>query len=361
MKRQLVSKINQHPGLKKKLLGIYHFVYGLLPFIVGTLIRYPAYFRHVLNSKVIAKPGTLSFGGVFNPGALITNENKILLLANGQVLPWFKACGKNRKFYLDGSPVSFLLNQKTLETEDSFVVSDLKDFPNTDDFAIEDFRLFEWKKKKMVNHSWIVKGQTADRIDQTIVKSALSVFDENNKSLQFLGFPKVDFETRDTEKNWVYKEQDNQLILFYSVNPYRVLKLTEKTNFEFHTVINQSLQNKLKDPGGFGSLVSFSTNPIEFDDRHLLVITHQFKIRITGRWYVHWAALIDKKTLLPVQITSKPIFTGAGARGRVPGYRYISSILKVNDEILFFAGEGDVYVTVTKKPIGKLKKLFVEL
>jgi hypothetical protein len=31
---------------------------------------------------------------------------------------------------------------------------------------------------------------------------------------------------------------------------------------------------------------------------------------------------------LPVKITSKPLFSGMGARGRLPGIRYISSVIK---------------------------------
>ena len=62
-----------------------------------------------------------------------------------------------------------------------------------------------------------------------------------------------------------------------------------------------------------------------------------------------------------MKISSKSIFSGMGARGRVPGIRYISSIVKAENEILFFAGEGDVYVSVTKKKITELQTLFVNL
>ena len=90
-------------------------------------------------------------------------------------------------------------------------------------------------------------------------------------------------------------------------------------------------------------------------------MVHQIDNKISGRCYFHWAVLIDKKSLLPVKISSKPIFSGMGARGKTPGIRYISSILKTENEILFFAGEGDVYVTVTKKPIAKLINDMIDL
>jgi hypothetical protein len=64
---------------------------------------------------------------------------------------------------------------------------------------------------------------------------------------------------------------------------------------------------------------------------------------------------------MPVKITSKPIFSGFGARGKLTGIRYISSVIKIDKEIIFFAGEGDIYVTSTKKSIKELETYFVEI
>ena len=139
------------------------------------------------------------------------------------------------------------------------------------------------------------------------------------------------------------------------------VELDDENDLRFKTFINQDLSAKIQDPGGFGTRVSFSTNPIDFDEKYWLVIIHQIKFQITGRCYYHWAVLIDKETKLPVKMTSKPIFSGMGARGRVPGYRYISSVLKRGDELLFFAGEGDIYVTVTKKKIKEIENLLVNI
>lgn len=356
------SHLNKIPLLKVTLLYVMNSYYKYGPIVVGNLIRNPAFFKHIFNSKVIANPGTLNFkGGAFNPGALLFNENKILLLARAQNVPWFKARGKNRKYYMVGNPVSFILDQKSLEKKESAVITNLLGFPNTADFEIEDFRLFSWNGKIMSNHSLVTKGKVDGFTNQIAVSSALSTFDEKEKTLQFIGIPKVDFLLQNFEKNWVYKENGSQLLLFYSLNPYKVLILEDEKKFIFKTIISQQFVNKLADPGGFGTLVSFSTNPIDFDENHWLVIIHQINHRFTGRCYFHWAVLINKSTFLPVKITNKPIFSGMGVRGRTPGIRYISSVLKVYDEILFFAGEGDVYVTVTKKNIMDLEKLFVPL
>lgn len=360
IQNSLSSKLKKYPILKNKLVQIIDFLFEFRKVAVGTVMRNPAYIKHVLNSKIIAKPGALSFGSLFNPGALVVDDH-ILLLANAQKIPWFKTRGKNRKFYLEGQPVQFLLDKKSLNTVQEEIITNITGFPSENNWAIEDMRLFTWKGQKMINHSFITKGKVGEFVNQTSVASAVSILDEKEKKFSFHAFPKLDFPVQNIEKNWVYRETDNKLILFYSVNPYKVLILEDEKQFKFRSIINQDFYWQLKNPGGFGTMVSFSTNPIEFDELHWLIIVHQIKNRISGRCYYHWAVLIDKSTFLPVKITSKPIFSGMGARGRTPGIRYISSILKVNNEILFFAGEGDVYVTVTKKTIPEINANLISL
>lgn len=352
--------INHNPLLKKMILWLYDTLYRFLPFIAGTLVRLPAYLKNTIHSKVIAKPGTLSFaGGAFNPGSIALDDRHILLLAKAQVLPFFKAIGKKRELYLKGSPVAFLIDSSSLQTLKSWKISKVFGFPLEEEYAIEDLRLFKWREHKMINHTLIKKQRVQGYLSIESTSSAISKFDECDQSITFCAVPHIDFARQEFEKNWVYAEKGEQLLLWYSVNPYKVLFLREEESFTFNTLIHKELTGKIIDPGSFGTMVSFSTNPIDFDDQHWLVIIHQFKKKITGRFYVHWALLIDKESVLPVQITSKPIFTGAGARGRVPGYRYISSVMKIKDELFFFAGEGDVYVTVTKKKIADLQSLFV--
>lgn len=357
-----VLQLRKRPVFKAKILQYFHLYHKIAPLIVGFFVRNPAYLHNLFNTKVIAKPGTLSFaGGVFNPGALVVDQSNILLIARSQIMPWFKAIGENRKFYLKGSPVVFVLDKTSLATKQSSVISNLIGYPDMDEHAVEDFRLFNWRQKKMVNHSLMTKIKIDGYHYLKSVTSALSVLDEGENALRFCAIPQLDFPLQEFEKNWVYKENGGQLLLFYSLNPYKVLTLQDDEDFTFKTIINEQLSCKIQDPGGFGSMVSFSTNPIDFDDEHWLVIIHQINHKFTGRCYFHWAVLIDKSTYLPVQITPKPIFSGMGARGRTPGIRYISSILKVENEILFFAGEGDVYVTVTKKKIVELDSLFIKL
>jgi len=356
----LIFRLNKSATLKNKLLQLMDLFYQYAPVFVGYFRRNPAYIKHVINSKVIAKPGLFSYGAVFNPGALLAN-GEILLLANAQKVPWFKAKGKNKDLYMQGNPLLMRLNQKSEEIIDQNIITKIIDLTQDQDYAIEDFRLFQWKDQKMINHSLVIRNKIDGFINQSGSFSALSILDEIEKTFTFCAIPQVDFPLQDFEKNWVYKETENQLLLFYSVSPYKVLTLDHEKSFSFKTIIDQHLSSKMNDPGGFGTRVSFSTNPIDYDENHWLTVIHQIQHRFTGRCYFHWAVLIDKTSFLPMKISSKSIFSGMGARGRVPGIRYISSIVKAENEILFFAGEGDVYVSVTKKKITELQTLFVNL
>ena len=364
MKEKLIAtvgkQITNFPRIKKMLISFIDFFLEYKMVLVGNLTRNPAYLRHVFTSKVLAKPGTLSFGAIFNPGVLWADDH-VVLLAKAQKIPWFETGGAKRHLYLQGSPVVLLLDKNTLEVVAQNVVPSVLGFPQEFDWAIEDTRLFYWKGKKMVNHSLVVKGEIQGHLNQTGVRSAVSVFDDKEKSLRFCALPHLDFPLQNFEKNWVYKESNSNLYLFYSLNPYKVLILENEKTFTFKTLLDQQFDWKLKNPGNLKTMVSFSTNPIDFNEENFLIVVHQIDNKISGRCYFHWAVLIDKKSLLPVKISSKPIFSGMGARGRTPGIRYISSILKTENEILFFAGEGDVCVTVTKMKISEIESLFVNL
>ena len=362
IRSMLISCINRHPTVKNGLLILLRDSYKYGPLFLGSITRIKAYFKNIFTSRVIGYSGFLGFnGGVFNPGALFLENQKILLFAKAQFVPWYNARGNKKEFYLQGSPVIIVLEKKSLDISESSIVERVVGFPTDNDYAIEDFRLFRWKGMTMINHSLIKLDKQIDFTNQAAVCSVLSKFEEGEKTLRFCSIPEVDFPVKEFEKNWVYKESSENLLLFYSLNPYRVLILEDLESFRFKTIINQQLTSKLNNPGGFGTLVSFSTNPIYFDESSWLVVVHQIENRYTGRCYYHWGLLIDKINYKPSKITAKPIFSGMGARGRLPGIRYISSILKVDNEIVFFAGEGDICVTVTKKKISQLESLFIRI
>jgi hypothetical protein len=67
-------------------------------------------------------------------------------------------------------------------------VTDCIDFPHVTDFAIEDFRIFQWKETILLNHSFVTKEETDTFVRQAKVQSALSVLDINNKKINFWHF-----------------------------------------------------------------------------------------------------------------------------------------------------------------------------
>lgn len=358
MKTFLKKTGNYFPRLKKSVINLLDTYADYKKVALGYLVRFPSYYRNKKEAHVLAKPGILGFkGGAFNPGA-VHRQGKIILLAKATHVPWYKARGKKRDFFLKGSPLIFTLNQDLSREKKVEIIKNFKGFPENRPWAIEDMRLFTFRNSIYINHSLVEFGKDDSWFGQGSVSASLSILNVEEPSISFSQVPQLDFPKQKIEKNWMYLEHDHQLYLFYSLNPYRVLVQEQGV---FMTKIHQDLGGKLKDIGGFGTMVSQSTNPIDFDEEHYLMVIHQIENRNFGRCYHHWTLLISKQTLLPVKISSQPLFSGLGARGRTPGIRYISSIQKKGDEILFFAGEGDIYVTATRKKINEIESLFVNL
>lgn len=345
--------IYKNLSLKKKLISIYHISYYLIQLFIGSISRWPYYLKNIFVSKVIAKPGTLGFkGGVFNPGSVKISREKVILLAKGQKIFWWKAKGKRKKLFQKGDPIMFVYNTRKNKVSEKKIIYKHPNFPKGE---IEDFRMFSFKKSIYVNHSLI---HSKDDQNRNKISSVISKLDINKKTLKYFGIPKLDFSTQNIEKNWVYYVLESNLHLIYSVNPYIVLQARDSEKLEFKTIINTTLNNALYDIGNFNSRVSLSCNPIPYNEQYLILIIHQINHIFTGRCYYHWALLIDKKTHLPHKISEKPIFSGFGARGRLPGIRYITSLIQSNDEFLFFSGEGDAFSVITRIKANELDKSF---
>jgi len=357
MKKNLALLIHKFPL-------IYSIVYQTTLFLahkrrVGNTLRIPAQRRHFRRSTVIASPGHIGFaGGICNPGAVISNDSGLILLAKGQVCHWWDAVGAKADLYYVGSPVVFRLDHEMYATS-SHAVKNLDGFSKVGRVGYEDFRMFRYNEEIWVNHSMvplIKKNACVWTFHET--KPCLSRLESDYECLTFLGHPQLDFPVNQIEKNWIYLESDGELLLFYSFSPLRVLKLTDRAELRFSTVINHALPTPLGDIGGYGTMVSFSTNPIEYDENHLLLVVHQIeRSRWVDRCYHQWGILLDKISLLPSKYSAKPLFDSLGARGRMAGILYVASVINMNDDFIFFCGEGDAYitrVTVSKKELDEL-------
>jgi predicted GH43/DUF377 family glycosyl hydrolase len=313
---------------------------------IGRIVSLPAHLKHICKSYVIAGPNYLGFkGGIYNPGGLPIGEDGFLLLAKGQFCHWWDAVGVNANMYYMGYPVLITLDEK-LKIKNSQIIKNMKCYGDNENVGYEDFRMFNYNEEIWVNHSKVPisrKNNCVATFNQA--SQCLSKLDLSSNTLEFIGHPQLEFEIKRIEKNWLYFEYEGELYMFYSFHPYCVLKLTDRNQLYFSIHINKTIRNDLGDLGGFRTMVSFSTNPIEYDDSYLLLLVHQVEPSIFERIYHHWGVLINKQSLLPVKITKKPLYSGYGARGRKPGIIYVTSLVKRGEEIIAFNGEGDAYLT----------------
>lgn len=343
----------------RRYLGRYPILIDVLKkayYIITYLMYWP-------KSKIIAGPGFLNYkGGIFNPGAVSIDNGETLLLAKGQVRHWKDAVSdkNNFKYYLQGAPVVTTLNDN-LQVKSSYAIHLLHNYPAQDDLAIEDFRIFSFESKIWVNHVLIQIERDSTQIGYRECTQALSILDPVKMSLTLLGNPKLDFIPNRKEKNWVYVEHNGDLYLFYSFYPYHVLKLVDASTLTFKTVVDQCFDSRLEDIGGFGTLVSFSANPIGYDNQHWLLVVHQIDTSNKKRLYYHWGVLVEKGSFTPMKITSAPLFSGLGARGRLKGVRYVMSVINRNTDYIFFCGEGDDHLTRITISKAKLDKMWSAL
>jgi len=355
MKQQIKAYTDRHQSLAKLVISLYRF-FLLIYYIAQNPLAYLHYRTHF---KIIAGPGFLGFrGGVFNPGTVTTEYGDIVMLAKGQTQHWMLAQGDSSHEYFTGRPV-FMSFDKHHHVQESCQIQDLYNFPIQENLEIEDFRLFYFKNKVWVNHNIIQVERTAYQTGYTTARVCLSHLDPINKSLTFQGYPQLDFDIQKKEKNWIFTEFEGELYLFYSFHPYRVLKLSHYQTLTFSTIINQPLGSQLSNIGGFGTFVSYSTNPVDYDEQHFLLLIHQVDPHGMGRLYYHWGVLIDKATMYPAKVTTVPLFSGIGARGTLRGVIYVMSVIAQPHEFIFYCGEGDTYLSRTTISKDKLDRLWI--
>lgn len=310
------------------------------------MMRHPLVFmRHYLTFKIIVGPGFSGFkGGIFNPGAVVDDQDNIITLSKGQIHHWIDATGDLHQHFLKGVPLLLSLDYES-RVQKSYPIHQLEGYPSDDDLELEDFRLFRVNGEYWVNHNLVRAVRNEDYVGYSASYPSLSRLDLKRKTLTFLGYPQVDFSTQCKEKNWTYIQDNKDLYLFYSVDPYRVLKLTDPESLTFSTVIHHTINPVLQDIGGYGTMVSFSTNPILYDDQHFLLLVHQVDPNGFGRLYYQWGVLIDKDSLYPTRVTASPLFSGLAARGRVKGVIYTTAVVNRGADFNFYGGEGDTYIS----------------
>ena len=341
--------------LRKELPRIVHLVEARLSFIRFRLLSPPI--MDMKECTIFASPGLLNFqGGVFNPGA-IPHDGQIIVCAKAQEMHWSDAI-KSKQFehYMRGKPVLMELD-RDLRIRSACEVETVKHLPASEGIGIEDFRMFEFHGEIYINHSMCYKrpGGGYSRATQ-----CLSSLDVEKEEITYLGEPDLDFEVSAMEKNWSYFEHESELYLLFSFSPYVLLKASRWPTLSFETVIRREVDTHQFQDGIFPNFLSLSTNPIDYDSDHLLVIVHKFVI-IEHRMYAHWAVLIDKRSLLPVKVSSRPLVCGGEARGMFPGIIYTTAVVDQGDSLIVFNGESDLQCSYAKIAKKRLDACWIDL
>ena len=334
--------------LARKILAIYYHLHN--PPLIN-----------IRNSKVLAWPGFKGFhGGVFNPGA-ISLDGEIILLARAERFIQTERQDKT-KYLSSCSPLLFRYSN-SMVLKGSKVLSP-ENYPINKFLRAHDFRLFKFKACTFVNHtltdtsSWLEDTTFEEWQKENMEESiAVAELDLNRCCLQFRGTPKLDFQLKRREKNFGFFEHNGNLYLIYSFSPYVLLEALNLEELHFRTIINKEIQIHSLNTNN-DRLISLSTNPIHYDDKHYFMLIHK-----KDRFYVytHWGIMISKESLLPVKITARPLFRGNTSKGILTSIVYIMSIVSFGDRFRFFLGEGNLYssyVEITKK---ELDEAFVPL
>lgn len=188
-------------------------------------------------------------------------------------------------------------------------------------------------------------------IDDMLVVQALGRLDLERAALVLEGLPRLQLpaEPQDPavpfpsgfEKNWLLYRREQQLFLFYSVQPWRVFQ-ADSGLLRWRLLHNQPLVL----PDGIQGPLRNSAHPFPLHDhqgeRGLGLVVH--RRRQQSYIYDQYLILLSADTLLPERISREPILTvNTKALARDPGFRknsgvcYVSSVLVQGDEVnLFF-------------------------
>lgn len=307
-------------------------------------------------------PGFAGFGGgIMNP-SIIVHHDQYYMLAKGQLMHWHIAEHTNRSLFTKGNPILFSLDKNFAITSFEHLVDHI--ILDKANVATEDFRLFSFEEKLFAHHSVLILSPNLNTSPILNVVQQISAVDFDTRSLRPIGAPKLDFPLNPFEKNWVYFSQDNKLYLFYSFFPYRVTELVDWAELKFKTIIHEPGPENISDLGGFNSYTSFSTDPVSYDDHHLLLFIHKAQsitiFGLTHRIYHHWAVLLSRKTLKPVKIAKRPSFKGGRSRGILGGVVFLMSVLPLKEEFVVSLGEGDSFASIVRLSRFRLEKDWID-
>jgi predicted GH43/DUF377 family glycosyl hydrolase len=307
--------------------------------------------------KTLVEPGFGGYwGGLYNPG-LIVRRGRIILAARAEDYDEHqrnadltKMAGSVRPLIIECDADMNILASYPLT---------YKGFPYKEDhFRLEDYRLFEIDGEIFVNHGTVLLPQDLKNFRGGFsVRQTISRIDLEARTMEFVGFPTTDRIVSKVEKNWVYLHNESGLFLFYLFAPgFVVKKLISWDSLAFKTIVD----TRVPIPGCELEYVSYSTNPVPYDDRHYLLFVH-VRRETENKHYYQWAVLIDRVSLIPVKISRSPVLKGGSARGVFPRCIYITGVLRQGERWLLVFGEGDSYISYVHVDHEALERSFIDL
>jgi hypothetical protein len=295
--------------------------------------------------------------GVLNPGA-ISDGQQTLFLAQAERIPWpiQKKSNSHTDFLSACQPMLLALNEK-LEITKHAEVGLARDY-SRDLIRFGDFRLFRHQGKLYSNHA--VMHCDKEGFDRAPVRPqdlrtsmGIALVDIEKPLLTYLGGPILDRPVARTEKNWAMFSSGDRVNLIYSFNPFRLYSSDTFPDLHFTLAVEKDLNVPLPDEG---LALRNSINPISYDSDHLLHMVHKV---YPGKRYAFWAVLIDKKTLLPCRLSSRPLVTNRSTGGSA--IVYACSAIVRDEEVLVFGGVDDCAIGTWRVPKADIDRHWISI
>jgi len=251
-----------------------------------------------------------SDGGIYNPGALLTDEG-IVLLARREIDYRFTPIVHAERIVVDPDTLDVVAH-RTLRP---------RGYP--EGARIEDFRLIEHRGEVLAVHTLVHAGQ---------IRPMLSRLSEGH--IEPAGPMALPLPLDRIEKNWVLFEHEGALHCLYKLDPLTIL--VREASGSWRVVVRSD--NGWAD--GFRGTLSNSANLIPFEGGYL-----GFWHSIVDRRYVQGAMLLGPD--LALRSRTGVLLDGRRAvPGHKPGVLYVSSLVEHDGRILAFYGEGDAHTGV---------------
>lgn len=298
----------------------------------------------------IAGRGICGFAaGVYNPGA-IEDEEGVVLVARGEKMAWGLQKSSQASFESSCAPVVITLDGEI--NVNRMFAAHFVSGGGQDAMVLrrEDFRLFRHRGVVYSNHTQIHAQEGGLRVplqpEHFRVSVGIAAVDLVEGVMKPLGTPHLGIPLARMEKNWAVFSDGNHVHCLYSFNPYRLFTALRFPELDFTVAIERPLQLPVLDDA-----LPFrnSINPIPYNSECFLHIVHKV---YPAKRYVFWAVLLERKTLLPVFFSARPLVrAGVGSDSTIV---YVSAALCRNEEVILFAGIDDCNVgawTVSKREL----------